>query len=224
MKKKGVVILFNIFMIFSAAGLGYSETGKVAVAAKASSLGLGAELTAGITQTINGRIGFNAFEYDYDGTEGDVEYEFTLNLFSVSALLDWHPFDSGFRITGGALYNGNDVDAEGKPTNGSYKIGDETYTAEDVGTLTANFDVDDVAPYIGIGWGNAVSKDKRWSFVFDLGVIYQGSPEVTLSANGTLANDPTFSAELEKERRELEDDLDSYKYYPVIAFGVSYKF
>ena len=61
MKKKGVVILLNILLIFLAAGLGYSDTGKFAVAAKASSLGLGTELTVGITQVINGRIGFNAF-------------------------------------------------------------------------------------------------------------------------------------------------------------------
>ena len=224
MKKKGVVILFSILLIFFATGLGYAETGRFAVAAKASSLGLGAELTAGVTQTINGRLGFNAFTYDYDGTESDVEYEFTLNLLTVSALLDWHPFDSGFRITGGVLYNGNDVDAEGKRTNLSYTIGDVTYTAAEIGTLTGTIDVNSVAPYIGIGWGNAVGKDKKWSFVFDLGVIYQGSPEVALSANGTLSSDATFLTELEKERRELEDDLDSYKYYPVIAFGVSYKF
>ena len=81
MKKKGFVILLSILLIFFAAGLGYSETWKLAVAAKASSLGLGAELTVGITQTINGRLGFNAFEYDYDGTESDVEYALTLNFF-----------------------------------------------------------------------------------------------------------------------------------------------
>jgi hypothetical protein len=59
-----------------------------------------------------------------------------------------------------------------------------------------------------------------------LGAFYQGSPKVGLKA--TFVNPalvpPTFAADLEAERQKTEDDLKNYKVYPVLAFGVSYRF
>ena len=75
-----------------------------------------------------------------------------------------------------------------------------------------------------MGWGNALGEDKRWGFVFDLGVVFQGSPDADLTATGPLASDPTFLAELAKEEQQLQDEVDDYEYYPVVSIGVTYKF
>jgi hypothetical protein len=72
------------------------------------------------------------------------------------------------------------------------------------------------APYLGIGWGNA-AVGKRVGFLFDLGVLRQGSGDVTLFSNFVLV-DP---ADIEQEIVELEDDIDDYELWPVISFGVA---
>jgi len=201
----------------------WAESGRFGVAVKASTLGAGVELITRITPNINGRLGGNAFSYDYDGTESNIQYDLELDLRSVSAILDWHPFSGGFRLSGGVLLNNNEVNAVATPT-GSYDIGGITYNAAQVGTLSGKIDFNSVAPYAGLGWGNALGKDKRWGLVFDLGVVFQGSPNVNLTANGTSAGDPAFLARLAQEEQELKDELDEYDMYPVVSLGVTYKF
>ena len=137
--------------------------------------------------------------------------------------MDWFPFDNAFHMTGGLLVNQNELELTAK-TTANYEIGNTTYTAAEVGTLTGELDFNDVAPYIGIGWGNPFGKEGNWSFAIDLGVMFQGSADVDLSANGTLAGNAAFAANLAREEDNLEDEIDDYQYYPVIALGVSYRF
>ena len=136
---------------------------------------------------------------------------------------DYFPFGSGFRLSGGVVFNDNSIDATAT-TQATYTIGNTTYTAAQVGSLTGSIDFDDVAPYIGIGWGNPFSKESNWSFAIDIGVMYQGSPEASFTANGTLASNAAFLADLEREEQNLNDEMDEYKYYPVISCAVTYRF
>lgn len=223
MKKSIIIFLAGILCFLVFGGSGYADSGRFAVAGKLSTLGVGVEITTYMTSNINLRFGVNAFSYDYSGKESDVKYDFDLDLLSGSVLLDWHPFHGGFRLSGGGMINQNELNMEAKPTI-SYTIGTKTYTFSEVGTLTGKMDFDKIAPYAGIGWGNAVGKGKRWGLTLDLGVIFQGSPDIDLVANGLLASDPSFQADLAKEKQDLEDDLDEFEYYPVIAFGITYKF
>jgi len=113
----------------------------------------------------------------------------------------------------------------GRPRAGTtYDINGVSYSAAQVGNLRGNVDFNSIAPYLGIGWGNPFGSGGNWSFSCDLGVVFQGSPNVSLAADGQFADDPAFQANLEAERRDLEDELDSYKYYPVVSLGVTYRF
>jgi hypothetical protein len=215
-------ILMN-FGLARAAEFYEQDTGSFALGVKVGTLGAGLEGTARINSSINARLGVNVFEYDYSGTEDDIKYDFDLELLSVSTLFDWHPFGNIFRFTIGGLYNQNSLDMTANPA-GSYSIGDTTYTPGEVGTLTGELDFEDFCPYIGIGWGNAVDKNKQWSFSFDLGVIYQGEPSVNLSATGTLSGNAAFQANLAREQQNLEDELEDFQFYPVVSFGISYSF
>jgi hypothetical protein len=79
-----------------------------------------------------------------------------------------------------------------------------------------------VVPYLGLGWGNAVDNDKRWGISLDVGVYYQGEPEVTLTqVGGTLA---VSAADLAAEEKQLEDELDDFEFYPVATLGLHYRF
>ncbi|MDJ0692678.1 MAG: hypothetical protein QNJ41_29875 [Xenococcaceae cyanobacterium MO_188.B32] len=113
--------------------------------------------------------------------------------------------------------------------NIAYIFGDESFDANELGSVDADVSLtSDVAPYLGIGWGNPVAKSKNLGFWFNLGVMFGGSPEVTLTPNLGPAATPAVQAEInqaiEKEVDEIEDDLDFINIYPVLSLGLYYHF
>lgn len=199
------------------------HAGGWAVGAKLGTLGLGPEIYRSLTPTINVRAGFNTFSFDDSDTQDDVTYDYEVDLNTVGAMLDWHVFNGGFRLSAGALANGNEISMIAKPT-GTYTIGNQTYTAADVGTLTGKVDFESVAPYLGLGWGNPVGIGKRMSLNVDIGVLFTGSPVVALGANGALANDATFQTNLEREEQNLQEEYSDVELFPVAALGLTYQF
>ncbi|APG29082.1 hypothetical protein A7E78_08830 [Syntrophotalea acetylenivorans] len=174
--------------------------------------------------SLNLRGGANALSVDFDINTSDIDYDVDADLLNFPIMLDWYPFKkSGFRISAGALINKNEADIEAS-SQSSYTLDGTTYTAAQLGTLNGKVDFNEVAPYVGIGWGNALGKSTRWSFSCDFGVVFQGEANVDLSATGPIASDPTFQEDLAREKRELEEELEDYQYYPVIALGITYKF
>ncbi len=193
------------------------------IAVKASTLGAGVEVIKGVSDKLEARLGLNWFSYDHDSTEAGIKYDIDLDLLSVGLLLDYRPFDSNFFLSAGVLWNDNELDLTAKYA-GTVTIGDNTYTSSQAGTVRGNLSFDDFAPYIGLGWRSKLGSNSSWSFTFELGVLYQGSPNVSLTADGSLASNSAFLADLEKERSQLDDDLDDYKYYPVVSIGLVKKF
>lgn len=205
-------------------GLASTASAEFAAGVKAGTLGLGLELTTDLTETLNLRAGVNRFSYGYDSVESDIEYRLDLDLQSVSLLADWHLFRGAFRITGGVMRNDNELTGRSLPTDGSYEIDGQRYDAGQVGTLLMGADFDSSAPYLGIGWGNAVDTDGRWHFTSDLGVLMQGSPVVRLEADGPLRDNEDFRQALRNEEASLQEDVEDYEYYPVLSVGISYRF
>ena len=195
MGEKLNAILLLILSVLLSCGMGCADTGGLAISGKAGTLGLGGELTTRITSNINARVGINALDLNFEAEPEEVEYDVGLDLLSFSALLDWHIFNDAFRISGGVLVNENELSLDASPTT-SVKLGGTEYTPAQIGTLSGGIDFDDIAPYVGIGWGNALDSNKRWGFTCDFGVAYTRSPHVALSASGLLASDPTFQAAL----------------------------
>ncbi len=204
-----------------------------ALAGKAGTLGVGVELTAGISRQVNARFGLNGFTYSERREASDIEYDAEANLQTATALLDFHPGGRGFRLTGGLVYNNTEIEGESiEPASGFYEIGRFQVPVELVGSLDATVDFDPVVPYAGLGWGNAVGGDGGWSFAFDLGVIFQGEADATLTpvipADSPINTIPglreLLDVELAREERELEEEAADYDLYPVLSIGVSYKF
>src|SRR3982751_1022053 len=98
---------------------------QVALGGKAGSLGLGLELTVGLSPQWNARFGLNGFDYPDDHREvSQIEYDATARLRTATALLDWHPGGHGFRLSGGLVYNDTRIDAHSlPPPSGIYDIG-----------------------------------------------------------------------------------------------------
>jgi len=218
------IIVMCMVLALSASGV----MAGAAVGVKIGTLGLGAEATLGLTEKTNLRIGINSASIDLsalaetdDEVEDAEEIELTLDLSSVAALFDWHCFGGSFRLTGGALLNNNEATMEAS-VDESVEIGDSTYT---VSSLDGTVSFGDIAPYIGIGFGNAVDEEGRLTFAFDLGIMFQGSPEVEITAtasNPALQN--ALNADLDKEAQTIEDDTEGLTIYPVISLGLAYSF
>jgi hypothetical protein len=195
-----------------------AEVMDMALTAKLGSLGLGVEGTFGLTDQFNARLGLNKYDYDRTESISDIQYDLDLEWQSISLLADWHPFGNPFRFTAGLMINGNEL--SGSSTSSGLTIGDATYP--DIG-LDARLDFDATAPYLGVGWGNALAANPGWGFNVDLGIMFQGSGDVTLTPTGANASsvDPN---DVSLEEQRFEDDIKDYKYYPVFSFGVSYRF
>ena len=205
------------------------ERSGIAVTGNVGTPGVGAQVTGRIFPNLNARIGFNGLSFNRDFTETDIKYDTDVDLRTIPALVDYFPNeDSGFRITGGLVYNGNKASGIAQTTTNdegvpSYRIGGTNFAVTEVGTLRADVDFPDFAPYIGVGWGNPVAFGKRWGFFMDLGVMFQRSPNVTVTAPGG-ANNPILANALRRERDNLEDELNRFRFYPVLQVGVSYQF
>jgi hypothetical protein len=214
-----------LLLAFSVLALPASAFADVAVAGTAGTLGAGVELTAGISPQINSRFGRRE--------ASDIEYDGEANLRTVTALLDYHPGGRGFRLTGGLVYNATEIEGESlPPASGVYDIGGVPVPVEILGTLDGVIEFDPVVPYAGLGWGNAVGPGNKVSFALDLGVMFQGKGEVTLTPDipeGSPLNSIPGAREalqilLDREERDIEADIADYDLYPVVSIGISYRF
>ncbi len=188
---------------------------------KAGTLGLGVEGRYKPLPNIDVRVGANVYDYEDTDTRAGVNYDSTLNLETFYATANLSFPLSPLRLTAGLFSNGNEVNLT-SVDSASFDIGGNTYTAADVGTLSSTTSFGSTSPYVGIGYDFEVFG--KVGLNLDLGLLWQGEPEVSLLADGLLANDPGFQSALETERQQLEDDISDYKAWPVISLAFVYNF
>ena len=191
---------------------------------RAGTLGGGIELAHAFTETFGFRIAANGLNYNTTQTYESIDYDAKLQLATGQLLFDWFPFSNNFRVSAGAMYNGNKLTLDGKPSaGGTYTINGTTYAASEIGALNGKVDFRKAAPYVGLGYGRPVGKGL--SLTADLGVLFQGSPRSTLTVTcGTTTNCAQIQSSVAVEQASLENDMDKYQYYPVLSIGLAYVF
>lgn len=191
-----------------AAAAGAAQAGGVGI--RAGTTGVGADLGWDIAPTLGGRVGISAMSVNTDVETSSVNYDAKVKLANLNLLLDWSPLGP-FRITGGFIANDNKVDLTGRPTSG----------AAAGATLTGQVKPErSFAPYLGIGYGNVWTKGIN--FYADLGVMFQGSPQVSLSCQSATPGQCTAAQpQVEAERQRVQDELHRFKYYPVANIGLT---
>ncbi|MBL4850732.1 MAG: hypothetical protein JKY90_00390 [Gammaproteobacteria bacterium] len=198
-----VMLMLGSFSLSSHAADFYGAT-PIAVA------DLGTEFTTVFSRTINGRLGINALGVDLvQLDEQDATYNLDFGLNSWSALLDWHPFKSGFRFSGGLLHNEPGDREQVDPYTGLANA--NALSGNELGSLNSVVEFEGTSPYLGIGWGNALTKNGRLGLLVDLGVVFQDDADANLSSG--LGQDASF-----------RNTLDDYGYLPVFSLGLSYQF
>lgn len=191
------------------------------VGAKVGTLGLGLEAAWRPIPWMDLRAGGNLYDYEESGSQAGINYDATLQLSTYYLTANFLFPASPFRISVGGFSNSNEVQMI-SAENSTFNIGGTSYSAADVGTLSSITSFDSTSPYLGAGFD--FSLFGKVGLSLDFGVLWQGDPKVSLTANGLLADDPTFIASLEEERIELEDDMDALKAYPVVSLGFNFNF
>lgn len=191
------------------------------VGVKAGTLGIGLEGTWRPLPYLDVRVGLNNYDYDDSGSHAGIDYDATLNLDSVYASANFRFPLSPFRLTAGMYSNGNELNMTSVDSL-TFDVGGTVYTSAEVGTLSSTTSFSSTAPYVGIGYDFSLLG--KVGLNFDLGMLWQGEPDVGLTANGLLANDPQFQASLATELAELQDEVSDYKAWPVVTLGFVYNF
>jgi hypothetical protein len=186
-----------------------------------SSEGLGLEAIGALSPRFGLRaaVGFPstlAVEEEATATTYDVERP----IGTSSLRFDWAPWAGRFRLTGGLSFPRNPIDLKAQPAD-TYDVGGVVYDAAAVGTLQGTASVWRVAPYVGVGWGRPVLGRHRFGFGVDVGVAFQGPPEVSLTATGPIAGDPAFQTNLARETQDVADALHGWRVFPVVSLAVT---
>lgn len=202
---------------------------QIAVTADAGTTGAGVAVIVPMETYLNGRFGIHYFNTSSDKRAAAVDYATRGRLRHVDILFDWFIMDrSKWRLTGGVVYNASEIAATAKPgADGKYIINGQTFNAVDVGTLNGVVDFRKAAPYLGAGWGNPMSRAKSWHLMADIGVMYQGRGRATLASRGCVTSPVTcllVAAHVGADKAKFQEELDSYKFYPVARFGMAYTF
>jgi hypothetical protein len=190
---------------------------QMGIAARGSTLGVGAELSIRAAKYLGFRLGGNYLQFSRDITVESNRYTATPHFENGTAILDLYPFGGAFHLSGGAILNYN----EGKlSAHEPFTFNGRTYSSDQVTKLTANVTFKHTAPYVGIGFAG----QGRFAFLFDLGVGFTGKPLATLSAETSLtgAERTEFDTKLQEEQDRVRDEIDSrsyLRYHPVVSIG-----
>jgi hypothetical protein len=207
----------HIALIFTALPLVSLAADYGTVYTQISTNGLGIGYAASVAPDWALRGQFNSYKQSFSGNVGDFGSATTitadLNFNSVPVLADWYPNQSGFRVSGGIVFNNNKITIAG--------------TGATVGTVsgaTVNGEIkmsDSVSPYIGVGYATRPKDSKGFGFNCDFGAMFQ-NPSVTLTA--TSGGVPVPQADIDAQKAKVQDAVNNLKTMPVIGIGFSYSF
>ncbi len=224
MKRRATVLGFILVIILLAAAPAGATFSELAIGAKVGTLGLGSEVTTDLIPRVNLRGSLQWLDFSYETDIEGVNYDLDLSFLHPLVMADWYVFGGSFRLSGGVLFDGTDICLDATVAD-QVEIGGHTYSRDDLRGIRGEAEFNPIAPYVGIGWGNALSRKHRWGLTMDLGVAFVGSPDVTLSP---LNVDPALAAQvrgdLDEEERDIEDELRNFRFYPVLALTLYFRF
>jgi hypothetical protein len=212
--------------LLAAAGSAGAQT---AIAARAGTTGFGGELAVSLTDQFGLRAALAGGSVTRNLTESGVRYEGRWKFGTTMALADFHPGGGRFRLSAGFAYNDNRFEGNARSSAGTVDINGRPYNISDIGSLDGTLSFKKAVPYFGVGWGTAAkSAGSGLFFSADLGVMIGADPRISLRANCSGAFTPQQCAQLQADLRAEENDFrDSVGFesvYPVLSFGLGYRF
>ena len=218
---------------------GQGPFSRIGIGVKMSTLGAGIEVATPLARKFNVRGGFNMFRYSRLITNDGIQYDGHLQFQSAEAHLDWFLL-GGLHISPGILfYNGNQLTATASvPAGQTFSVGGTSYESDPTAPITGTGKLDfvKVSPSIMVGIGNLIPRNGRhYSFLFEVGGAYQGSARVALNLAGNVcdttgticravSSDPTVLANIQAQQVRIQNDVNPYRFFPVLSVGVGFNF
>jgi hypothetical protein len=166
----------------------------------ASGLGQGVEVSPGFG--LRGWIGGRPGQLGSDSA-----------MASSMVLADWHPWASGFRLTGGLSQSSPRLDSR-------YSLNGAGLDPASAIGLDARSWLARGNPYLGVGWGVGLHQRSGLYLSADLGVMYQRSSLSTWGCPGGLASGPCAP-----DVRALDvPSADEMRIAPMMSFGIGLRF
>lgn len=201
----------------------------IAIGAGVGTLGYGVHVATSMTDFIAVRFNANFGEMDVPGVDligstfGGIDYDLDASFGTYGLIADFHPMalspiGAGLVLSGGIYYNNNEFTLTADPLAG-VDLGGVPLPASTRVISEFSFDTK-WAPYLGLGYDGTFQGFVPVSFFITGGVMFQGSPSVTVTeSSGTIPQ-----ANLDAEAAQIENDSSSLQYYPVFAVGMTISF
>jgi hypothetical protein len=194
-----------------------------ALSYRIGTFGFGIDFDHRISTNLAVRTGYNLYAHGQQADSSGVHYDAALRINAASLIVDWHRSQSPWRLSMGISQSGPYAEANGSAT-GTVTLNGQTYNASDLGSLRVTIKPRQaLAPYIGFGRGRAVGSEDRFGLLFDLGVLYTGSPrgQVDADCGATLASDQCTQllADIQAEVAEEEHQWRHRQWWPVLSVG-----
>jgi len=199
---------------------------SIGASLSATTTGFELELATPLHEKLLVRGGISFFPYNFDETINvrkvndlnlptttPIDMDGEIRLLNGKVLLDFYPSEqTAFSLSAG-LYFGkkNLVRIEGLSNENVY-WGENELISEN-GRVKAYIETNNIKPYIGIGFGNAVPQ-KRVGFRFELGAMFHGTPTLYNSEGKKLSNVNINDTDVIKT-------INKIKVYPVVAFRLT---
>jgi hypothetical protein len=213
----------------------------VAVAVELGFLGIGGQIATPLHDRGNLRLAGDAFSYSYLFNTNGFAINAKLNLRSVRLAYDFLPFRDSFHISPAVmLYYGNNFGGTVTVNpQTSVTINNTSYTSSPSDPIrgTPSVTFPKAAPALTIGWGNLLprSEHSHLSFPFEIGGVYSGQPDIHLNLTGTACNSlgancmpvatsPSIQANIAAQQNTYKNDYSWLRFYPIVQFGIGYKF
>lgn len=217
---------------------------RLALGGGISIMGINLQAATNINQYSNLRVSGNVFSYTVDDiTTNGFTANGKLDLATMGASFDFYPWPNhGFRLSPGVLfYDQNSLSASATVSAGeSFTLNHVEYysSASDPIRAKAKVGLNDTNPAFTMttGWGNMISrKGGHWSFPFELGAAFVGSPSFKMNLAGTpcditgqicvnAATNQSIQDNLQAQIAKYKKDVSGLSVYPILSFGVSYSF
>lgn len=199
-----------------------AQNARWALGITGGTLGVGPQLAFRPNAHVGVRVNAGVLSVSRGEEVDDIDYDGDLDLDSFGAMLDWYPAGGSLRVSIGGRINDNEIGIVGRPAT-SVTVGNTTYTPQQIGTLSGTVTTDDFAPQLTIGYGGTLAKG--FTLGAEIGVLWQGRPQIDdLRSTGLLASTPLLQADIEREEREIEDEIDDYELWPILQIELVYRF
>lgn len=187
-------------------------------------VGLPGLYTLGYQHQVNKSFGVRAqhstgLKWSDDGNYEGVNARAEIKASMTGLFADWHPFEGGFRLSGGVSFN--DVNAN----LAAFGSGTATINGNPVNMTGESYKMKvafaKTTPYLGIGYGHNPA-GKGLGFFMDFGLLF-GKFKVT-SEQTLVANGKATQADIDAQDQKVRDSVSGVNVLPTIQLGMSYRF